>query len=51
MPADNEPITTTLAMSDYRSLSTQAETEMLMTEVGTMSFTAVHTGKSVAFYF
>ena len=44
MPADEEPITLTLATTDYPSSSTKDETEILMTKEGTMSFT-VHTGK------
>ena len=35
MLADEEPITTTLATTDYPSSSTKDETEILMTKVGT----------------
>jgi hypothetical protein len=43
MPAGIKPITTTLAMPDYSSTSTQAETDNratheILTEKGTMSY-------------
>ena len=44
MPADEEPITTTLATTDYLSSSTKDEIEILMIKEDTKSFT-VHTSE------